>query len=275
MRIDFSTKEKYLTLLGLDPHPRAASYEYLRELVNVHLHRIPFENVSKLYYYRHRSKSGLKWMPDMATYLDNMSARGWGGNCYILNTHFGQLLRSLGFHVELVRAIGGNTHLALKVTVDGHPFYVDVGYGAPLFEPLLLEDQPHLIRCGEEVEILKASDGRYRIDRRANGQSFVTKVIEWNPVSLASFDDRITDSLRDEDDNPFMRRIVATLFKREAAYSAINNKLFIKSNTTTEVHEYTDRLEWQEMMKHTFGLASDDLDQAVDFLGARGIRLFP
>lgn len=256
---------------------KAPSLEELRTLVHRHLHRFPFENVSKIHYYRQVGNAGLRWVPSLETFLDEFERNGLGGNCYILNAHFGSLLRSLGYEAELVRATGGNTHLANRVAADGRMYYVDVGYGAPLFEPLSLEEEPRFRRCGEEVEIVKLEANRFLIDRRAGGQSFVAKTIEWSPATWESFDEVISHSLRDEADNPFMRRIVATVFRQGAAYSVVDRKLTIKRDDGTETHEFTRRREWMDMMNVTFGFSKDRLAQAVDFVESRegAARLFP
>ncbi|MFD0681677.1 MULTISPECIES: arylamine N-acetyltransferase [unclassified Paenibacillus] len=269
---DLLFQSRYLNLLQTES--TTPDLDCLRGLVKLHLHRIPFENISKFHYYLHQGQTGEQWLPTMDTYLTNITNKGLGGNCYILNAHFGRLLQSLGFKVDIIRATGGNTHLALKVTVNNKAYYVDVGYGAPLFEPLSLEELPCFSRCGEEVEITKLGNYQYRIDRRTNGQSFVTKCIEWNPVSLESFDEVITHSLRDEEDNPFMRRIVATVFKQNIGYSVINHKLFIKTDQSTVVHDYTRKPDWMEIMRMTFGFEADVLEEALEFLKVRGVHLF-
>ncbi|AJY73991.1 arylamine N-acetyltransferase [Paenibacillus beijingensis] len=265
-------QQMYLNAIQAEAGP--PGFDHLQRLIQLHLHRIPFENISKLHYYRHQATTGLRWLPAMETFLSNFMEQGLGGNCYILNVHFGKLLESLGYQVDIVRATGGNTHLALMVTVDRQTYYVDVGYGAPLFEPIVPEQQPHFTRYGEEVQIKRVADRQYRIDRRVNGNSLVTKYIEWTPVSLQSFDDVITHSLRDEDDNLFMRRVMATIFKPGGAYSVINNKLFVKSDKGTEVHEYTRKPDWMSMMRATFGFHGGVLDEALEFLSDRGLRLF-
>lgn len=265
--MDRNLQDRYLTCLQIER--KVPTLEYLRTLTRLHLHCFPFENISKIHYYMHLGKAGLQWLPSTETFLNRFEEKGLGGNCYILNAHFGSLLRSLGYQVDFVRATGGNIHLANKVTVEGKSYYVDVGYGAPLFEPLSLEEQPRFSRCGEEVEIVKLETKRFMIDRRTNGQSFVTKYIEWSPVNLESFEEVITHSLRDEDENPFMRRIVVTKFKQDAAFSVINQKLLVKTDNGTEVHEYTHKQEWMDMMGITFGFAEDMLDQALRFIESR------
>ncbi|RAP73371.1 arylamine N-acetyltransferase [Paenibacillus montanisoli] len=270
--MDKALQKRYLYCLQTDI--RNPTLDYLHVLVKRHLHTIPFENLSKFHYYVNHGKTGFRWLPSMDTYLNHVEQERLGGNCYILNLHFGRLLQSLGFQVEVVRATSGNAHLANKVTVEGRSYYVDVGYGAPLFEPLDLEEQPRFSRRGEEVEIVRLDTGRYVIDRRMNGQSFVTKCIEWTPVEIESFEPDITHSLRDEEDNPFMRRIVATLFKPDAAYSVINQKLIIKTDDGTEIHECARKQDWIVMMEKTFGFQAEMLNQALRFVADRGNRLF-
>ncbi|MFB9324717.1 arylamine N-acetyltransferase [Paenibacillus aurantiacus] len=269
-----SWQQQYLA--ALQTSPSTPTLDALRSLIRRHLHVFPFENISKFRYYEHRGRSGLHWLPDIDTFLHHFEQHGLGGNCYILNYHFGQLLAALGYQVDLVRASGGNTHLALMVTLalDGQPYYVDVGYGAPLFEPLRLEEEPRFARYGEEVDIRRLAPRQFMIDRRTNGQSIVTKTIEWQPVSLDRFDDIITHSLRDEADNPFMRRITATRFQDNAAYTVINNKLFVKKDSGTELHAYTDEADWIAMMRTTFRFDPAVLHESLVFLAARGVRLF-
>ncbi|WP_141430753.1 arylamine N-acetyltransferase [Bacillus sp. 03113] len=266
-----SWSDLYLQFLGIEK--KEPTYEYLQRLIETHLHRVPFEIVSKYHYYSTRKKSDL--IPSKEEYLDNLIQKGWGGNCYILNIYFGELLQSLGFDVKITRVRGGNNHLALMVTVEGKSYYTDVGYMAPLFEPLWIESEPYIVRCGEEIYINKQSDQHYIIDRRTGGKSFVTKTIEWFPVERESFLEDIVYAHRDEDENPFMRRMVATIFKERISYSVMNSKLLIKSNHKTQVKDYSDRKEWLNMMQETFNLQEQDLVFALEFLEERNVILFP
>ncbi|WP_223590330.1 arylamine N-acetyltransferase [Neobacillus bataviensis] len=262
--------KQYLSSLGVDE--KKPSYQFLQHLVETHLHRVPFEICSKYYYFSNRGLEDL--IPTKEEYLENLLRKGWGGNCYILNIHFCLLLRSLGFDAKYVRAKGGNNHLALMVTIEGKSYYTDVGYMAPLFEPLLIEKEPYLVRCGEEIIIKQTSSNGYMIDRRTGGQSFVKKTIEWFPVELESFKEDIIHSHRDEDGNPFMRRIVATIFKKRVSYTVMNSKLIIKSDKDILIKDYEDKNEWLQMMESTFNLMKQDLEISLDFLNNRGVCLF-
>lgn len=262
--------ERYLTFLGLEQkEPNTA---YLQELMETHLHRVPFEIISKYHYYAIKNSNRL--IPNYEEFLENLYQKGWGGNCYILNLHFAKLLGSLGFKVDIVRGRGGNNHLGLMVTLEERFYYVDVGYMAPFFEPLMIEEEPHLIRCGEEIIIKKIGNQQYCIDRRTGGQSFVTKTIEWFPVTIESFKKDILHAHRDQDENPFMRRIVATIFKNRVSYAVINSKLIIKSNQKVQVMDYSNKVDWLNMMNATFNLRKQDLEFALNFLEERNVCLF-
>jgi hypothetical protein len=41
-------------------------------------------------------------------------------------------------------------------------------------------------------------------------------------------------------------------------------------NARTEVHEYTRKLDWLDMMSITFGIDKDVLEEAIDFLDLLG-----
>lgn len=263
--------EKYLRFLNMEKS--APTLDYLQKLVESHLHRIPFEIISKFHYYSTRSPQ--KLIPNKEEFLENLFERGWGGNCYILNIHFRNLLEELGFEVGIVRARGGNPHLGLMVNLNETSYYTDVGYMAPLFEPLDLEMEPYLVRCGEELMIKRISPREFIIDRRTGGKSFVVKTIEWVPVELESFTEHIIYAHRDEDENPFMRRIVATIFRNRVSFAVINSNLIIKSDKDIQVKDFTNKEDWIKMMNSIFNLKRQDLEFALHFLKERNVALFP
>ena len=58
---------RYLAILGVDRVD--PGFGALRDLVAAHLTRIPFENISKLYY---RKRLGLVDVPDISLYLEGI-----------------------------------------------------------------------------------------------------------------------------------------------------------------------------------------------------------
>jgi N-hydroxyarylamine O-acetyltransferase len=153
----------YLARLGVDPEP--PSVEALVRLVGANTSRIPWETL-----WIHLGDS---WPTDPAESVARIGARGRGGYCYHLNGGFSDLLGALGYSVQ--RHLGGvhnapeadladlDNHLVL--TVDGLPsdanpegcWYVDVGLGDTLHEPLPLRAATH--RSGPYEIALETTDG--------------------------------------------------------------------------------------------------------------------
>jgi N-hydroxyarylamine O-acetyltransferase len=134
--------------------PLAPTAETLRRLHVAHLLTVPFENLSI-----HASEPVV--LEDGALF-DKVVARRRGGFCYELNGLFAALLRSLGFHVEMLSAAvakrdGGFgpefDHMALLVTLEER-WLADVGFGDSFVEPLLLDER------AEQAQGARA----YRID---------------------------------------------------------------------------------------------------------------
>lgn len=72
--------ERYLNLLGVQR--RKPSLDALCELVQAHLMRVPFENISKLYYKKHQ---GLRGLRSLELFLDGIERFHFGGTCYTNN----------------------------------------------------------------------------------------------------------------------------------------------------------------------------------------------
>lgn len=112
--------------------PRTPTLETLRALVELHPAAIVFEAIDVL----------LKWGVDLdpAAVDAKLIQRRRGGYCYEQNGLFKRVLATIGFDVEgligRVRwmATAGRppmprSHMALRVTLDGVPWLVDVGIG--------------------------------------------------------------------------------------------------------------------------------------------------
>jgi arylamine N-acetyltransferase len=117
--------DRYLAILGVAR--REPSLEALRELVAAHLTRIPFENISKLYY---RKRLGLVNLPAIRLYLDGIDKYHFGGTCYANNYHFNLLLRSLGYEAKLCAADmkTPQVHALNLIMIEGREYLADTGY---------------------------------------------------------------------------------------------------------------------------------------------------
>lgn len=137
-------RDAYLDRLGLDVE--APSAEALFRLHRAHVERVPYETL-----WIHL---GERWGIGLAESAERIAHQRRGGYCFHLNGAFSELLRSLGYHVK--RHVGGvhgptgartdemGNHLALTVhdlrteTNASGSWYVDVGLGDALYEPLPL-----------------------------------------------------------------------------------------------------------------------------------------
>src|SRR3972149_2878377 len=123
---------KYLALLEIDAS--SLSLELLRKIVKAHLIKVPFENISKLYY----KQQGMNYIPNFLQYLDGIEKYNFGGTCYANNYYLYLLLEHLGFDIKLCGADMKNpdVHLISIVKIDEHEYIVDGGYAAPFLKPL-------------------------------------------------------------------------------------------------------------------------------------------
>lgn len=135
---------RYLDLLGVE-HPQP-DLETLGRLAWAHLSAVQFENVTSIL--RRRAHLGHPVPPlSPETLLAAWEQKRGGGLCFEVADTFGRLLVALGFQARVVLGFITflGSHHAILVQVDGRRFLVDVGNGAPFFEPIPL-DRPFEVR---------------------------------------------------------------------------------------------------------------------------------
>jgi arylamine N-acetyltransferase len=138
---------RYLALIGVERE--APSLDGLGRLIRAHVVTIPFENSSALL---RRLAAGTGPVPplDPEALLATWEARSAGGVCFEHAEMFGRLLGALGYSVMSVGAeiTFPGSHQALLVDVGGARRLVDVGNGAPFFEPIPLDRPFEVWRSG-------------------------------------------------------------------------------------------------------------------------------
>ena len=202
---------RYLRVL--DAPARKPSAEALAELVAAHAMRVPFENVSKLYY---RKRENMRRLPDAKRFLDGIERYNFGGTCYTNNYYLNQLLAALGYDAKLCGADMSNpdVHIVSLVAVDGREYLVDVGYAAPFLAPLprdLAHD--HEIVLGRDRYVLEPQDaeGRSRMRLYREGKSKHGYVAKPTPRTLEYFASVIAHSYTDE--ATFMNALLLVRFR--------------------------------------------------------------
>jgi N-hydroxyarylamine O-acetyltransferase len=158
--------ESYLRRIEYDG-PREPTSITLRNLHRQHLFNVPFENLD--------IPLGTPIALDISQLFQKIVVRRRGGFCYELNGLFGELLKAMGFRVDMLsarvrREDGGFgpefDHMLLKVELE-EPWLVDVGFGDSFVDPIVFHaggaDQVNghryvVLPRGQEWELLREDD---------------------------------------------------------------------------------------------------------------------
>lgn len=114
----------------------APSLAYLNKLVEAHQKKVRWETFTKFIDFEEGNKDDY-YLPSMDSYLDRVVDQGTGGTCWTLARGFHYVLDALGFQVDYLYMDPG--HLCLQVMLD-QPYYVDIGYCAPLYKAYPLHE---------------------------------------------------------------------------------------------------------------------------------------
>jgi arylamine N-acetyltransferase len=164
--------QRYLTLLGLEPAP-APTLQTLERIARAHLERVPFESITSVL---RRRASNTETVPplDPDQILTNWEHRRSGGLCFEVTEMVSRLLTEVGYqaHPVLGRISFPGSHQAVHVILEKKQHLVDLGNGAPFFDPIPLDEPFEIRRAGLA----------YRF-RPENGQSVQDRWIDnaWQP----------------------------------------------------------------------------------------------
>ncbi len=138
---------RYLALIGVEPE--SPGVDALRRLVRAHVATVPFENSLSILR-RDAAGDGPVAPLEPEGLLAAWEARRAGGVCFEHTEMFGRLLRELGYEVTPVAGEISfpGSHQALVVRAGGVRWLVDVGNGAPFFEPVPLDRSFEIRRAG-------------------------------------------------------------------------------------------------------------------------------
>lgn len=120
--------EKFMNFLKVEK--QEPSLPFLNQLIKSHQLRVKWETLTKIIDWEKGNQTG-DFLPPIDMYIDRMTRLGTGGTCWTHAVGFHWLLTHLGFQVHYLYMDSG--HLCLRVDLD-QPYYVDVGYCAPLFQ---------------------------------------------------------------------------------------------------------------------------------------------
>ena len=257
--------DHYLAILGVAR--REPSLEALRELVAAHLTRIPFENISKLYY---RKRWGLVNLPAIGLYLDGIDKYHFGGTCYSNNYYFHLLLRSLGYQAKLCAADmkTPQVHALNLITIEGREYLVDTGYAAPLLEPIprdLASDYETVL--GRDRYVLKPQDanGCSRLELYRDGVLRHGYLAKPEPRKIEDFSKVIAASFSAE--ATFLNSVLLVRFNPGRSVLIHNLTLVESEGNKSTVHGLANRDELIAAIKQRFGITRKIVREAVGQLG--------
>ena len=187
----------FLRLLGIQT--KKVSLLALAEIIRAHLYRIPFENISKLYYFK---RDQLDTIPSLEQYLSRIEKYGFGGTCYTNNYYLGCLLKWLGFKADFCAADMNrpDCHMVITVSINGVDYLVDTGYAAPFLKPVPLNlKSDYILQSGRDKYIFKPRDqaGRTQLHMYRNGKLRHGYLVKPRPQYLCNFAPAIRDSFRE------------------------------------------------------------------------------
>lgn len=257
--------DRYLRLLGVGR--RAPTLGALREIVAAHLWRVPFENISKLYYRRHEHWTPL---PGIERFLDGMEQYHFGGTCYANNSHLCELLVSLGYDARLCGAdmSAPDVHVAIMVRVEGREFLVDGGYGSPFWEPMPLDlDSDYEILFANERYVLKPriGDGSSRMEQYNDGVLRHAYRAKPAAKSISDLAPVIAGSFRPE--ATFMNSVVAARFSPAHSVAIRNLKVVETCDGKSTQRLLKDREELVAAIEDHFAIPREIIREALEGLG--------
>lgn len=165
--------DAYLRRIGWD-EAVAVDLATLRGLAIAHVATIPFANLNPLF--------GLPVELDLATLQRKLVHDGRGGYCFEQNLLFEAMLKAVGFQVSglIARVLWGHpedtlspqSHMLLRVELDGESWLVDVGFGGhvltgalrlhPDLEQATAHEPFRLVRQHDEWRMQSLGHGQWR-----------------------------------------------------------------------------------------------------------------
>ena len=251
--------DKYLDILKVEFS--SPTFESLRKIVKAHLVKIPFENISKLYYKKRRVLN----IPDLSAFLSGIENFNFGGTCYTNNYYLYTLLEHLGYKIKLCGADmkSPDVHLISIVTIDEQEYIIDCGYAAPFFNPLprnLNED--YIISFGEEKYIVKPKDelDRTKVEQYNNGKLQHWYTAKPQRRKIGEFAKVIEDSYAD--DATFMNAVRITKYTEKG--SIVLKNLYLTETTGSQYS--TIKIELKNIpsiVQEKFGMPANIVEEAI------------
>lgn len=229
--------------------------ETLRDLQVAHLRTVPFENLS--------IHAGEPIVLEGEALFKKIVDERRGGFCYECNGSFAELLRALGFQVEMLaagvaRRQGGFgpvfDHMALCVTL-AERWLVDVGFGDSFLEPLLLDSRAEQVQ-GTRSFRLDADNDYLILMRRNDGE-------DWEPqyrFTLQSFGfpdyDEMCRFHQTSPESHFTKNVICSRVTEDGRVTLSDMRVVTTTGPQQTRHEQmlTTREDYDDVLREQFGI---------------------
>jgi N-hydroxyarylamine O-acetyltransferase len=260
--------KRLLRVLGVER--QKPSIEALTEVVRAFAMRVPFENVSKLYY---KARFGLRGLPEFGMYVDGIERYNFGGTCYPNNYHLHLLLAHLGYDVRLCGAdmADPDVHLVNLVSLDGREYLVDAGYAAPFLAPLPRDlDEDHEISLGRERYVLKPQDGNgvSRLDLYRDGELAHGYTVNPIPRKIEHFTDVIEDSF--SENATFMKGLLLVRLYTDRSVVIRNLSVIESKGSEYHIRRLSAKHEVPAEVEQYFSIPREIVSEAIAELARLG-----
>lgn len=245
--------DAYLNRIGYSGAARPTR-EFLEEIIPRHVQAIPFENLNPLL--------GLPVLLDPGSLERKLLHEQRGGYCFEHNLLLKHVLEAIGFNVQglAARVLWGQpedavtmrSHMLLRVTLEGQPYLVDVGFGGLTLtgvlrlEPELEQPTPH-----EPFRLIEAV-GSLRMQALVRG--------EWKTLYRFTLEEQFQVDyevsnyyLSTHPRSHFTQNLIAARATADRRYALLNNQLSIHLlNGSTERRTLTSPAEIRETLERDF-----------------------
>lgn len=258
--------------------PREATLDVLRRIHALHPLAIPFENLNPI--------RELAVHVDLPSVVAKLIDGGRGGYCFEQNLIFATALKHLGFDVTPMigrvvwgrsfDAEAGQTHMLLRVALEGETWLADVGFGSvTLTAPLRLHSTQPQETPLETYRFATTADGEFHLsvqsaDKWLPVYRFVSRPAEWVDYKLGNwFTSTAPDSV-------FRNNLILTRVLPQGRLAVLNTRLTERNAQGEAIgeSEIASAAQLEQLLRDRFGLNVtqidiDDLFQRVQACAAK------
>lgn len=183
-----------------------------------------------------------------------------------LSAEHARYLQALGFDCALCGADmhAPDLHAVIVARTGGREYLVDVGYAAPFYAPLPL-DEPEPIRLawGNDGYVLWPRDaqGRSRLDQLRDGARVHGYVVNPTPRALSHFEGVIRDSYADA--ATFMNAVRFERFSATGSVSLYNERLRVVEGGRCTFEQLAGREGIIDALEQRLGVSRELAERAV------------